>query len=477
MTEPVTDNAFIVISGHHPQAGKRERISKVRAHITKRYFRRIHQRAEGEQTRAPPWLALPNDILQGPEQRNASYPIIPLYPSPVNNYALLDSASFSIETTRRMHRFFDIHLRGNIDSHPFYVNVFRWSISDPYFMSAKLLNASGWDDILESGDLSLWTTRQRFIAIRLLNDALDNNAAAKDRQAMVATVQSLLSFELLMGNNESIDRLQNFYHSVVIFQSNQPNDEVWAVLSRCHYILSYADRLRRAANNDNTYNHTSSSFILIDSHPHPDYQFIFPFDFALFTLGQAGLNENYNLDYTVLSNLYHILSMATSSQVSPPNRSTYEYLLSQHERLRSHITDQDTISANNPRIAPVCLSTFILTSSLLAPHNNLPALASQLRTLLGSTTNGPHKYAHWTPFLGALIWCHAIGLRFADARRDRTWFLMQFLRAAQLGMLERWEETGRSTSAVVGGLERIGELLDLLRVLVLESISLQHFYA
>lgn len=63
-------------------------------------------------------------------------------------------------------------------------------------MSAKLLNASGWDDILEMGSLSPWTTRQRFITIRLLNDTLANEREARHKHSTVAAIQSLLAFEV-----------------------------------------------------------------------------------------------------------------------------------------------------------------------------------------------------------------------------------------------------------------------------------------
>jgi hypothetical protein len=69
-------------------------------------------------------------------------------------------------------------------------------MSEPHFMSAKLLNASGWDDVLESGELTLWTVRQRFITIRLLRDALTNEVWRKDKYSTIAAIQALLAFEV-----------------------------------------------------------------------------------------------------------------------------------------------------------------------------------------------------------------------------------------------------------------------------------------
>ena len=92
---------------------------------------------------------------------------------------------------------FDVHLHGEVDSHPFFSSVVQWATSNVHFASTKLLNASGWDDILESGELSIWTNRQRFISMRLLNDALTTDHGAENKYATVAAIQSLLGFEVL----------------------------------------------------------------------------------------------------------------------------------------------------------------------------------------------------------------------------------------------------------------------------------------
>ena len=63
-------------------------------------------------------------------------------------------------------------------------------------MSAKLLNASGWDDILESGELSLWTNRQRLITTQLLNEDLTNRGEVQNKHVTVAATLSFLGFEV-----------------------------------------------------------------------------------------------------------------------------------------------------------------------------------------------------------------------------------------------------------------------------------------
>ena len=252
-------------------------------------------------------------------------------------------------------------------------------------------------------------------------------------------------------------------------------------------MLSYTDRLRRARDDENSHhNHISGSIqsLIQNADPQldPDSQFADPIDFSVFTFGQRSIAEDDRLVQALLCDLYHILSIAASHQMALPSRLTYERVISLHQSLLSHILDQDTPSNGHPiptprhissdatrsnnhyqLIAPLQLSTFILTSYLLFSSRNgeapqtqsLARLASRLRALLDSRRRD-HISSCWLPFPGALAWCHAIGLRFADPQRDRTWFLMQFLRVTHLSVLETWEETSRSIEMVVYGLERVG---------------------
>lgn len=95
----MSDNLFIVISGHNPQSGKRERISKVRAHIRKRHFLKLRNEA-GIQKRQ-------QSLLQSAAtQKYAGRITIPkelpnLIPA---GHALLNPTIFEAETTRRMHK-------------------------------------------------------------------------------------------------------------------------------------------------------------------------------------------------------------------------------------------------------------------------------------------------------------------------------------------------------------------------------------
>jgi hypothetical protein len=101
MARPPADDNFIVISGP-PQAGKRERISKVRSHITKRYFHKLHSSAE-KQGRS----VVLTGINKSQSRENACHPRICKelrISAPIPENSLQNPAFFAAETTRRMHK-------------------------------------------------------------------------------------------------------------------------------------------------------------------------------------------------------------------------------------------------------------------------------------------------------------------------------------------------------------------------------------
>jgi len=197
-----------------------------------------------------------------------------------------------------------------------------------------------------------------------------------------------------------------------------------------------------------------------------------PGNYWPFTFGSPTLAESYDANYVLLCDLRHILGIAESSKI-PISRSAHDYIISQHAKLLSHIEDPlgsalgpPSLVVNESRNAPIRLSIFMLTECLLNGNgmeceeqaSRLSFLVSRLRDLLRASDSKLHISAEWTPFRGALMWCHAIGLRFAGTQSDRTWFMMHFLRVAQHSALERWTETSTSMEMIVGGLEWIGSV-------------------
>jgi hypothetical protein len=241
---------------------------------------------------------------------------------------------------------------------------------------------------------------------------------------------------------------------------------------RAHFLLFHADRLRRAGGDAKQFDRSFPGPYLYGPDLHPPLcsndRFTFPADLSLFTLSQKCLAEDQYIQ-VLLCDLYHLLALATDWQTSL-DHSTYEYILCLQKQLLPYVPEQCFLDLNSstspPAFAssnkdnkfcePLRLSIFILTSCLLSDPSesqsrNLAALATQLRFVLGLA----HNHTTWFPFPGALVWCYAIGLRFADPQRDRTWFLMQFLRTSHACAMKSWEETSKSMEVVTYGLERI----------------------
>lgn len=101
MAEPTAGDPFIIISGHDPQAGKRERLSKARAHITKRYFHKLHKGAKAELHRHHTSL---NRIGQSENVGEIAIVKELRNSVPVTSHPLLDPVFFAAETTQRMHK-------------------------------------------------------------------------------------------------------------------------------------------------------------------------------------------------------------------------------------------------------------------------------------------------------------------------------------------------------------------------------------
>jgi hypothetical protein len=95
-------NAFIVMSGP-PQEGKRERISKVRSHITKGYFRRQNENSRLASRR----IQVP-DVQEKMLVEDLHPTLPPEIPNTVFSMAadcsMSDSAFLKSETTRRMQK-------------------------------------------------------------------------------------------------------------------------------------------------------------------------------------------------------------------------------------------------------------------------------------------------------------------------------------------------------------------------------------
>jgi hypothetical protein len=192
-------------------------------------------------------------------------------------------------------------------------------------------------------------------------------------------------------------------------------------------------------------------------------EFAFPMDAALFTFGQPASAENSHLIYLLLGDLYHVVSIAASSQQKKVNRSTYENVASQRKRMIPYISSSDEHDVD-PSIAPLQLSIFIVASCLLFGADGdqryaLAATASRLRSLLFKLEGESGLLGvDLRLFPGALVWCYAIGARFSDPQRDQKWFLMQFVRTTHTWISEGFDQISTNARMIVGCLEGIKRL-------------------
>ncbi|KAH8653521.1 hypothetical protein BX600DRAFT_515788 [Xylariales sp. PMI_506] len=477
MEPPPPSNPFIIISGHNPRQGHRERVSKVKSHLArqKSYLRRHQDRGSSKK------LETPNGATEGrvvsrlapiPDAENALALCAPRIPSqvewrmPIMSHPLFDPAMIGVETKGRLQKFFDIHMRSNIYVHPFARQAIGWAAQYPHVTSAKLVNASSWDEMQEHGELSPWTISQRHVAVKLLHDFIVNEGVPN--LAYVAAIESLLSFEILTDQNNNFHQLWTFFQSILQPHVAAPRDG-WEFHLRCSKLLDQSNRLRQMG--DHVSGRTKESEA---SHPHLFNLSVPPQDFSVFTLDlEHGLNDQ-GVVCGLLKDLYQVVSIAIQLSTSPAaSQTVYDYVVSVYNRVLQSlddppskggvsVSDYELTEEHSPIVAPLRLTVLMLCSCLLygeyGAGETLARLANRLRGLFESRRTMLEFHTQWSPFVGGLLWCQAIGVRFAVGKRDRTWFLMQFLRISQSYILDDCPNISESIAMVLDGLENITKL-------------------
>jgi hypothetical protein len=76
--------------------------------------------------------------------------------------------------------------------HPFFSTVICAAVSHPALMSSKILNASAWDDLSISGEISDLTLQQCVITRKLLDDSLSVGEEACSDVTIAALVALIL---------------------------------------------------------------------------------------------------------------------------------------------------------------------------------------------------------------------------------------------------------------------------------------------
>jgi hypothetical protein len=268
-----------------------------------------------------------------------------------------------------------------------------------------------------------------------------------------------------MGNNENFCRLQEFGLGI-IKETAQPNNKAWLFLATGLSLVEQANCLRLI--NANKHISASSQEDLASKLPLHS-QATYPIDLSLFTFRQPRLTEDDYLVYILLSDLYHVVCIATNFVNARVSQPTYDYIASQQKRM---IACMEEVPGSNgeprniekidhgidPIILPLRLSILLVSSCLILGTEtdripSLTALASRLRrTMSGSGLDRSSQ------FPGALVWCYAIGARFSNTDCDQRWFLVQFLRSTLAWMAEALEILLKNVKTIVGCMEIIGQL-------------------
>lgn len=89
------------------------------------------------------------------------------------------------------------YIEASAELHPFYYSVVPAVDFHVPLMSAKLLNASAWDDLNRDGEIGPLTLFQRTIAEGIMSDHLAESNLANDDANLLALL-TLLAFEVLM---------------------------------------------------------------------------------------------------------------------------------------------------------------------------------------------------------------------------------------------------------------------------------------
>jgi hypothetical protein len=88
-------------------------------------------------------------------------------------------------------------MEASAELHPFFYSVVPAVDSHVPLMSAKLMNASAWDDLNTSGEISNLTFFQRRIAEEIMSDYLAESQLGNSDANLLAFL-TLLAFEVLL---------------------------------------------------------------------------------------------------------------------------------------------------------------------------------------------------------------------------------------------------------------------------------------
>ncbi|KAL1965848.1 hypothetical protein VTN77DRAFT_5169 [Rasamsonia byssochlamydoides] len=446
MDDKINDTSFVVITGH-PQRGKSERISRVRSHITKQYHRQKHRRRKQAEADEANLAMMPINQMSSGMLREIGFALDP-------SRLFLSEAVFW-----RMQSFVYQYLQSSREAHPFFRTVIPASISHVPLISAKILNASAWDDLNGAGGISDVTLHQRSIALSLLNDALANlDEACSD--VNIAAMMSFLTFDFVNENREAFNQQKRGIQRIIRLRGGVEKLGFEGHLKNSILIM---EELQRVVKN---FADSDASSRAADRSPSPSH----PPDFNVFTFrrGQDAFRESKISPSIIhlLSDLYRLVMLSRecchSASLVVRQRIFAEWTLI-HDRLLTTLkafsssSYKHNNSADDYNKAAVLLHAALLFSSYSgfasydADYGRI-ITTEFFQTLLRQTDID----TYWGPLPGALIWCLVIGARLSRPESPmRKWFLMQVTRITFPLALDECDEVLGSLRMILGGMEAV----------------------
>ncbi|KAJ5115096.1 hypothetical protein NUU61_000855 [Penicillium alfredii] len=436
MASRTTDSAFVVVTGD-PQRGNGERISQVRSHLAKQY----HQNSRQKKSRVS-------------ETRKKQAYIRRSYTSqslPREIHLTLDPSQLFASATgfQRMQRFMYHYVYDSYRLHPFFSTVVYAAVAHAPLMSSKILNASAWDDLNSTGEISDLSLQQRVITRNLLGESLGNpNEGYSDLN--IAALIACILFDLVSDDKIAFSRDKQGLQNIVQCRGGSDHLGFEGHLKNSLLLIKELERVAG-----------------IDWHPESMLSSIQttqcqPLDMRFFAFGREQdsifISETLQSFIHLLSDFYQLVILCQQSFYHPPNSAARRHCVAQskiiHKQLsstRSSICD-NTHSPDDPRIAPLALAGILFSWSTVASReassHEVAHATLELRNLLQQTDLD--KF--WGLFPGALVWCLVTGSRMSSPGPVRKWFVMQTTRITCSMAMSCCDDVLQSLQTILGGL-------------------------
>ncbi|PLB50215.1 hypothetical protein P170DRAFT_139099 [Aspergillus steynii IBT 23096] len=453
MDENETDPSFVVIMGN-PQQGKGERISQVRSHITKQRHRQNGRR----QASAPKTLA-----LMSPH-------------SEIHSTLVPSGLSIAGIGHQRMQSFLGRYLCYSHDVHPSFHIVVLAAATHAPLMSAKILTASTWDDLNNTGEISNLTLKQGVITRRLIIGSLSNiHEASSD--VNIAALVSILIFDvrqisltragnadIVMPQLVSEDRNAFFHHKQALHELIYMRGGMQALgfeghLAKSMPLIEQFQKIVKIATPACYYRQSSGIFPTLCQ----------PLDLKIFTFPIQHQNTSPESTSPFLAMLLGHLSRLLllvrecTSQSFPAKT---QRCLGQCATIYRDLIATRPLIANDIDVRAIAIlhATLLFSWSGFAFNDVGLVYWSDSLNALQTSLRQPDIDQTWAHLPGALIWCLVIGARLAQLGSARKWFMMQLVRVASCIALDWFDEVLQSLQLIVNGLDA-AEMLDNMPVL------------